>query len=201
VEERVVTADVCVKMIKKGRIINLQVDNMKIVHIFAGKIYSFQFDNETENELRRNIKLWNDAQYIYRFLKDNKNDIPGNSTIERIAKLISDDSYKLYSLLYQLAVDETQTLETLFKQLNNSEYQYTLLSYRKARRNYLRLYALKIDADCFVITGGAIKLTQFMEDRSHTNREILKLNRCKAFLNENGVIDADSFYEFLNEQL
>lgn len=200
-EERVVTADVCVKMIKKGRIINLQVDYMKIVHIFAGKIYSFQFDNETENELRRNIKLWNDAQYIYRFLKDNKNDIPGNSTIERIAKLISDDSYKLYSLLYQLAVDETQTLETLFKQLNNSEYQYTLLSYRKARRNYLRLYALKIDADCFVITGGAIKLTQFMEDRSHTNREILKLNRCKAFLNENGVIDADSFYEFLNEQL
>jgi len=40
-----------------------------------------------------------------------------------------------------------------------------------------------------------------MEDRNHTNRELIKLNRCKAFLNENGVIDADSFYEFLNEQL
>jgi len=174
---------------------------MKIIHIFAGKIYSFQFDNETENELRRNMNLWNNEQYIHQFLKENQNDIPGNSTNERIAKLIHEDSYELSASLYQVATDDNQSLETLFKQLNNSEYQYTLLSSRKARRNYLRLYALKIDVDCFVITGGAIKLTQFMEDRNHTNRELIKLNRCKAFLNENGVIDADSFYEFLNEQL
>jgi len=79
---------------------------MKIIHIFAGKIYSFQFDNETENELRRNMNLWNNEQYIHQFLKENQNDIPGNSTNERIAKLIHEDSYELSASLYQVATDD-----------------------------------------------------------------------------------------------
>jgi hypothetical protein len=45
----------------------------------------------------------------------------------------------------------------------------------------LRLYALKIDKDCFVITGGAIKVSQKMQ--------------------ENGVFDSESFFELLSEQL
>lgn len=39
-----------------------------------------------------------------------------------------------------------------------------------------------------------------MEDREHTIIELGKLDRFRAFLQENGVFDADSFYEFMNEQ-
>lgn len=65
----------------------------------------------------------------------------------------------------------------------------------------MRLYAIKIDEDTFVITGGAIKLPlqHLMQDRAHTQLELSKLNKAKRYLEENGVNDNDSFYEFLNE--
>ena len=64
----------------------------------------------------------------------------------------------------------------------------------------MRLFAIKIDNNCFVITGGAIKFHHLNKDRPHTQKEMQKINRCRDYLKDNGVFDADSFYEFLNEQ-
>jgi len=38
-----------------------------------------------------------------------------------------------------------------------------------------------------------------MEEREHTANELIKIERCRNFLRENGVMDADSFFEFLIE--
>jgi hypothetical protein len=38
-----------------------------------------------------------------------------------------------------------------------------------------------------------------MQDRKHTQQELNKIEMCKNYLKENGIIDADSFYEFLNQ--
>lgn len=75
------------------------------------------------------------------------------------------------------------------------------MSLQKGRRHCLRLYAIKIDDDTFIITGGAIKLPlqHLMEDREHTLMELAKLKKAKYYLKENGVFDDESFYEFLNE--
>ena len=62
------------------------------------------------------------------------------------------------------------------------------------------IVAIKIDNNCFVITGGAIKFHHLNKDRPHTQKEMQKINRCRDYLKDNGVFDADSFYEFLNEQ-
>ena len=71
----------------------------------------------------------------------------------------------------------------------------------KGRQHCLRLYAIKIDEDTFVITGGAIKLPlhHLMDDREHTRIELQKLKSAKSYLKENGVFDEESFFEFLNE--
>lgn len=63
------------------------------------------------------------------------------------------------------------------------------------------MYAIKIDDDTFVITGGAIKLPlhHLMNDREHTRVELQKLDSAKSYLDENDVFDEDSFFEFLNE--
>ena len=39
-----------------------------------------------------------------------------------------------------------------------------------------------------------------MEDRPHTKQELIKIEKCRNYLKENGVLDTDSFYEFLDEQ-
>ena len=43
-------------------------------------------------------------------------------------------------------------------------------------------------------------LYEFVNDRSHTKKEMQKINSCRDYLEDNSVFDADSFYEFLNEQ-
>lgn len=38
-----------------------------------------------------------------------------------------------------------------------------------------------------------------MEDRPHTKKELKKITKCGGYLKANGIIDADSFHEFLTE--
>ena len=172
---------------------------MRIVSIFAGRLFSFHYNDEAENELKRLLNLWNDPEYLHNFIYRHKHDIAGQS-VETIVQQILDNIEEIEQRLYEFATGEFEKLDTFFKPLDNLEYQLKVLSRQKGRKNYLRIYAIKIDENCFVITGGAIKFTHLMEEREHTINELKKLDRCKQFLNEHGVFDNDSFYGFLNEQ-
>ena len=65
--------------------------------------------------------------------------------------------------------------------------------------SWLRVYAIRIEKNVFVITGGAIKLTHTMQDRAHTQEELSKLNQCRQYLLDNGVFDSDSFISMIEE--
>lgn len=148
---------------------------MKIVRIFEGRLYSV---NETgEHELRRVLRLWKDFSYVYHFLSENRNDLPAEATIEQLAESIIDNAFDIEDSIMKLARAKGAKLEEFFKPLNNHEYQVRKLAGQKGRKNYLRIYAIKIDDNSFLITGGAIKLTQFMEEREHTNIELKKIKK------------------------
>src|SRR5690606_25003187 len=136
---------------------------------------------------------------VHQFLKENKADIPKNLTINMLESYIIEDSEELDNQLIKISENEEQELEQFFSPLHNQEYQIRSLSLRKKRERYLRMYAIRVDSDLFVITGGAIKLTYLMEDRPHTKEELGKLNTAKDFLVSKGIFDEDSFFEFLNE--
>lgn len=56
------------------------------------------------------------------------------------------------------------------------------------RRNpKLRIYAIRIDEDTYVLTGGAIKLTHKMEEAEATRKELDKLMDVKRWLKNKGV--------------
>lgn len=180
--------------------VNLQVDPMKIVHIFAKKLYAFHFEGETHNELSKLLNEWNNREYLYHFLKANSTDIPRGEDIFTLSEKISEDANKIDDTLHEICSDESKKLNSFFKPLNNEEYRILTISEQKGRKNYLRIYALRIDDNCFVITGGAIKLTQKMQDRKHTEKELSKIKTCRNFLKVNDIVDEESFYEFLIEQ-
>lgn len=173
---------------------------MKIVSIFAEKLFSFHFPNQAENELKRTLSLWNDDEYLEQFYEDNILDMKGMS-FETFSRDIILAANQLDDRIYDLSVSDFPNFDTFFKPLDNQEYQFKILSKRKGRVSDLRLYALKIDDNCYVITGGAIKLTHLMEQRLHTTVERNKLDRCRRFLNENGIYDGESFFEFIIENL
>jgi hypothetical protein len=65
----------------------------------------------------------------------------------------------------------------------------------------LRIYAIKIEPGVYLVTGGAIKLTATMVERSHTLAELAKMERVRNYLLDNGVFDLDGFNDYYeNEQ-
>lgn len=175
---------------------------MKIVDIFANKkLHAFHYDGAATNELDKLLDLWNDTGYLYSFLKDNEKDILKGKNLYQLINDIITNANAIDDILFEIANNDTRHLEEYFKPLHNQEYKIVTLSLQKGKNSYLRLYAIRIDYNCFVITGGAIKFTHLMEERTHSEEELKKLNQCRDFLKENGVVDSDSFFEFLNQTL
>lgn len=94
-------------------------------------------------------------------------------------------------MLLDLAEDvESSTLSDFFRPLENRELELEPYNLQKLkgrdgeRKSYLRIYAIRYK-DKIVVTGGAIKLTDRMEERPHTNDELKKLEFVKAFLDVN----------------
>lgn len=172
---------------------------MKIVNIFAYKLFAFQYDGQEYNEYDRLLDLWTDTEYVRGFLSENKEDIPTGKTVRQFIEYIREDADCIDEQLCKISESDDGKLSRFFKPLYNSEYQFKILSLQKGRKHCLRLYAIKVDEDVFVITGGAIKLHHLMKDRKHTELELSKLKRAKDYLKENGVFDCDSFFEFLTE--
>ncbi len=80
-------------------------------------------------------------------------------------------------------------LQHLFKPLNNFEYTITAhqKSQARVRKGWLRLYAIRLAKNCYLVTGGAIKLTLEMK-RDHLEIELKKLEQAKQFLLKNGIV-------------
>ena len=68
---------------------------------------------------------------------------------------------------------------------------------RRSHASWLRVYAVRVDTNMFIVTGGAIKLTRTMQERSHTQLELDKLNRCRDYLKDQGVFDTTSFMDHI----
>ena len=66
-------------------------------------------------------------------------------------------------------------------------------------RSRMALGLLHREHGCYIITGGAIKLTHTMSERTHTLWELSKMERVRNLLLENGVIDNEGFEDYIKE--
>lgn len=174
---------------------------MRIVDIFAEKLYSICYEECENNEYRdceydRLLDLWTDVSYLREYAKRNNVDNINKFVKERLR-----DVEKIEDLLEELTKEE-RPLDLYFHQLDNMETGFKLLSLRKgkaSKQDGLRIYAIKIDDNCFLITGGAIKMSLKMKDHPDTALELTKIEEVKAFLKRNDVSNRDSFYELKTE--
>ena len=172
---------------------------MKIVSIFAEKLFAFHYEGELLHEYSRLLELWNDPEYVFDFAEKNEDYIEqlGYSPDYFIESVLSDAE-----LLEDLLLDYEHNdliIDGCFQPLYNEEYQCRILSLQKKKCKLLRLYAIRIDTNCFVITGGAIKITRTMQQHPDTNKELQKLNRCKSYLQSKDVFNEESFFEIIGE--
>jgi len=169
---------------------------MIIDSIFVGYLYALRYDGEADNELDRLLHQWNNVRYLKLFAQKNK-----IRDIETFVKARLDDIEDMEDTIDEIDQDN-KNLKLFFQPLYNEETGLTTLSLQKAKRknNKLRFYAIRIDDNLFLITGGAIKMSLEMKDHTLTKKELSKIYHAKAWLQDNGIFDNDSFFEFINEQ-
>jgi hypothetical protein len=172
---------------------------MKIVSTFVPNLYAIHYPDEDADALIETFQNWEDPMYLFDFFNLNKKDLK-NCSVEEATSIINKDVKRFRSKMLELAQLKPHQLNDFFSNFENQESQQTLLPRQKASQKWLRLYAVKIEDDetkLYVITGGMIKLTWRMEEREHGLKERYKLNQCRDFLKDNGVYDAESFFEII----
>ena len=178
---------------------------MKFVRVIGNynHLWAVKEPDKEYDELTSLFEKWNNANFLLDFFKSNMEDLRNNFHIEKVSEAIRDtfeDADALEELILEFPY--TERLDKLFMPLDITDVRCVELTRRKARNwdrdrhaSWLRIYAIRLEANVYVVTGGAIKLTRLMQDREHTTTELDKLNKCKTFLKANGVFDKDSFID------
>lgn len=157
-------------------------------------MFSFHYDGETENEFDKFMELWSDVAFLKKFAEQNS--VPD---VEGFVHAILANMEQLQDYLEEISREKLK-YGIYFQPLQDSETRKILsLQKGKIRDNKLRFYAIKLDKDCYVVTGAAIKMSQRMQDHPDTHQELIKLQKARLYLQENGVFDGDSFYELIIE--
>lgn len=138
---------------------------MQIVSIFEGSLYAVRFDGEEDDELTRLLELWNDAEYLNKFYEKNREILKVNPTT-----FLSEIQANVLVIIkdFKYLKENINEIDNFFEPLSENERRTRFL--RTKRRQYvlehigLRLYALQIENGCYMITGGAIKITKTMQE-------------------------------------
>jgi uncharacterized protein YciI len=186
--------------------------------------YTEEKDEFENNEFDENYKIkdefsrlfinWQDPEYLDRFFNKHKKDLQkefyNNISIEDAIQKTIDEAYEFQQKILSIAEkgkeNFSQSLQTLFVPLHNSEKEvYPIPEYQKSKaygshKSWLRIYAIRIEKNVFIVTGGAIKLTKTMNEREHLIKELKKLEKVKELLISEGIIDNDSIVDFLELQ-
>ncbi|GIV36547.1 MAG: hypothetical protein KatS3mg032_0926 [Cyclobacteriaceae bacterium] len=169
---------------------------MEIIPIFAPHLTAFRFGKT--DEFHQLFANWNDAEYLFEFFKRHEKDLQsdyyGSITVAEAVRRT-----RRYALQFENCIEKlSSNLDNVFTPLRELEGSH--LPRSKARENWLRIYAIKVEANIYVVTGGGIKLTRTMNESPHLKVELNKLQRGRAFLKEHGISDIDGLAELIIPQ-
>lgn len=179
---------------------------MKIVHIFGPKqdpeegLWALEQEGEAMNEFEKFFDICQDAEHMHacclHHLEDLRASFGYAISAEEAAEELMDEAEDLMELLVKLGTRQLAgtNLQHVFKPLDNRQSNITELQLSKGsvkskvRKNpKLRLYAVRIGENTYIVTGGAIKLTHRMEERPHTQKQLIRLTSVRDWLKGEGI--------------
>jgi hypothetical protein len=169
---------------------------MKIVRIFENRNKLLAvYDSDLEiDELRKLQQRWKNVSVLRNYFIENKeyleNDFWKRKDVKKIVASTVRFSEELFRRIYEFSKDDKSAdLDELFRDLWEKSYGEKSLTSTKISKSWLRIYALRISGNEYIITGGAIKLTQTMQGHPDTAEELEKLYQCRNYLVQNNYYD------------
>ena len=145
---------------------------MRIISIFEkieDRLFAVCFKGSDRDELDRALDSWRDVEWLREFFNRSREDLSKfdlTLKVKHAVRQTMEEAEQIFDRLIEFS--EKDSLDKLFKPLDNREepqrpYEFQKLKAKGERRkSMLRLYAVKY-RDWYVITGGAIKLTDQMD--------------------------------------
>lgn len=167
---------------------------VELVRIVPETLWAAWFDGNEENEYDRIFNCWNDPEYLEAFFTMHKHDLVkdfyGYCSVNQAISITLSEANAFERQLMQVAQvgKLDKGLGDIFKPLGKTvsikiENEKSK-AYGTGAKSWLRIYAVRLNYDFFVISGGAIKLTKSMNEREHLREELKKLDVLVRFLKD-----------------
>jgi len=171
-------------------------EKIDIVSIVEDFLYSMKYGNQ-ECEYDRIFNQLENVDSITHFFEENKDylNLPAwnkVTNIESATRQVLKEAYELEKRLFDFAENamkgKTPDLDKMFQYIGGKEfsdiYEYTpMKAYGKGRPPFLRLYAIKLAPNKYVITGGRIKLHDSIQSSPGIKEHVLQnIRRTREWL-------------------
>lgn len=186
---------------------------MTIVGIFEPYIYSIKFDNEESDEYSRLLEEWSDMEKVKDFFERNKSYMSDYMSkciknFYEAAEQVSDEADALEYTLCDLYENTQNGIEpdfdSFFKPLDglyslSIDYMPTK-SYGNGRPPLIRMYAIKIISNVYVITDGGIKIAKKIQESPELKDHVFKkINQVREFLKFHNIISSEDLKTYCDE--
>ena len=188
---------------------------MKLCTIFADHLWSVKYDDGNKDVLNELFDKWEDVEYLYDFFI-NHMDLVNNSpwkdcSVDELVVLARDESFEFYDRFCEIFDNNEKNFDDEFVFLSQNAYEWPLekcksygyvhnWSVRLHRNALLRLYAIRVDNNQYVITGGGIKLVKEMHEMPELVQELDKLDKVRRWLQSNKVEISKEVDSLLEEE-
>lgn len=178
---------------------------MEIERIHYPHLYSIRYDGKTLNEFDRLFDAWYDLDYVIGFFEKNVCFLGTGvwrylTTPELATRQVLDEAEEMADTIENLcdnAADGCKPdLDSLFHDLDGA-YRYVreyvpVKSYGGATPSLLRLYAIRIEPNTYIVTGGGIKLCRTIQDSPGIKDHVIRdIDSVRLWLKDNGITDKD----------
>ena len=178
---------------------------MDIIEIFKEHLYSIRYDKEKDDEFTRLFNNWNDMEYVATFFSENEkwllneiwSDTPDPHSASSKVIYEANELRDMFDALIRNVEHGTKPdLDDHFHYLEGKykdvlEY-IPMKSYGKGSPSFLRMYAIKMDSNCYLITGGGIKLADSIQNSPDLREHVLQnIDKVRRFLRENAILDSE----------
>lgn len=179
---------------------------MNIIGIHKPYLYSVKFEGEESDEFSRILEELTDVSAVHEFLEANKDIFDAyysryfNNTLEaaeQIAEEADEVEDYLEILKCNTEIGKEPDYNTFFQFLNGiykCDVKYIPMKAYGVnyRPSLIRLYAIRIEPNVYIIVDGGIKLCRKIQDSPGLKETVFKkINKVREYLQINGIIDSE----------
>lgn len=176
---------------------------IELVRIVPDTLWAARFEESEENEYDRTFNQWNDSEYLEAFFTEHEQDLVKDfygycSVGQAVSITLSEaDTFEIRLMSIAQRHDLSKRLGDVFKPLEKTVTikikNEKSKAYGTGSKSWLRIYAVRLSHDFFVVSGGAIKLTRSMNEREHLKEELKKLEVLVRFLKDLNIENVEDW--------